>query len=199
MLEVGIVEVNETARKFERNERYTYADYASWDDESRYELIDGKAYMMSSPTATHQRIIGRFFLQLSALLAGKQCEVFIAPFDVCLYAKGDGDDTVVQPDLIVVCDKSKIEKSRCNGAPDLIIEVISPSTSRFDRITKLNKYLQAGVREYWIADPDDKAVAAHTLENGKYVISAHEGSETVSVNVLDGCKIVLPDVFAQEE
>ena len=192
------MEVNETARKFERNERYTYADYASWDDESRYELIDGKAYLMSSPTVSHQRIIIKMLRQLANFLDGKQCEVFVAPLDVCLNAKGDGDDTVVQPDLIVVCDKSKIEKNRCNGAPDLIIEVTSPSTSRHDRITKLNKYLQAGVREYWIADTDDKAVTVHTLENGRYVISAFEGSETISVNVLDGCKIVLPDVFAEE-
>ena len=189
------MEVNETARKFKRDERYTYADYAGWDAESRYELIDGKAYMMSSPTSTHQRMLINLLRQLAGFLDGKQCEVLVAPFDVCLNAKGDEDDTVVQPDLIVVCDKSKIEKKRCNGAPDLIIETLSPSTSRHDRIIKLNKYLQAGVREYWIADPDDKDVTVHTLENGKYVISAYEGSETISVNVLDGCKIILPDVF----
>ena len=191
------MEVNETARKFERDERYTYADYTGWDAESRYELIDGKAYMMSSPTATHQRILGSFFLQFNSFLVGKQCVVFFAPFDVCLNAKGDEDDTVVQPDLIVVCDKSKIEKKRCNGAPDLIIEIVSPSTSRHDRITKLNKYLQAGVKEYWIADPDDQAVTVHMLENDRYVISAYEGNETISVNILDGCSIILPHIFAE--
>jgi len=191
------MEVNETARKFERDERYTYADYAGWDGENRYELIDGKAYMMSSPTATHQRILIGLLRQLADFLDGNKCEVFIAPFDVCLKAKGDEDDTVVQPDLLVVCDQAKIEKKRCNGAPDLIIEIVSPSTSRHDRIIKLNKYLQAGVKEYWIADPDDQGVTVHTLENGRYVISAYEGHETIQVNTLDGCKIILPDIFAE--
>lgn len=191
------MEVNETARKFKQKERYTYADYSSWDDGNRYELIGGTAYMMSAPSVMHQSISMEFSRQLAAFLVGKPCKVFASPFDVCLSAMGDDDDTVVQPDIVVVCDGSKLDSKRCNGAPDMIIEIISPSTSRHDRIVKLNRYLQAGVREYWIADPDDKAVTVHTLDNGRYIISAYEGTETVSVEVLDGCKITLTDVFTE--
>jgi len=191
------MEVDETARKYKRDERYTYADYVTWDDENRYELIDGEVFMMSAPTMMHQTMIINLLRQLADFLDGKECKVLIAPFDVCLYAKGDDDSTVVQPDLIVVCDRSKLEERRCNGAPDLVIEVASPSTSRHDRIRKLNKYLQAGVREYWIADPDDKGVAVHILSNAQYIINAYTDEDTIPVSVLEGCRIELPDVFAE--
>ena len=191
------MEVKETARQYGQAERYAYADYAKWDDGDRYELIDGVAYLMSAPTVAHQRLIGRFFRQLAAFLDGKKCEVLIAPLDVCLNAMGDDDGTVVQPDLLVVCDQSKLDEKRCNGAPDMIIEIISPSASRQDRIKKLNKYMQAGVREYWIADPDDKAVAAHILEDGKYVINAYDETGSIASNVLEGCVISLQSVFAE--
>jgi len=193
------MEVDETARKYERagqTGRYTYADYASWDDENRYELIDGVAYMMSAPSVGHQRIITEMLRQLANFLRGKQCEVFVSPFDVCLNARGDDDDTVVQPDLLVICNSSILDKKRCNGAPDLVIEIVSPSSSRHDRFRKLNKYLYAGVREYWIVDPDDKILNVHTLENDKYVIAAYGSDDTVPVNVLEGCEINLSDVFA---
>ena len=191
------MEVNETAKKYDQLKQYTYEDYAGWNDDVRYELIDGKAYMMSAPSVTHQSISMELSRQIASFLVGKQCSVFAAPFDVCLFGKGDEDDTVVQPDIVVICDREKLDSKRCNGAPDMIIEITSPSTSRHDRITKLNKYMQAGVREYWVVDTDDKGVAVHILENGKYVISAYEGTETISVNILDECTIILPDVFAQ--
>jgi len=194
-----IMEVEETARKYERAERsgrYTYADYASWDDENRYELIDGVAFMMSAPSMAHQTMITEMLRQLANFLRGKQCRVLVAPFDVCLNARGDEDDTVVQPDLLVVCDDSKLDKKRCNGAPDLIIEIVSPSSSRHDRFRKLNKYLFAGVREYWIVDPDDKILNVHVLENGKYVIGAFGIDDSVPVHVLEGCEINLSEVFA---
>jgi len=190
------MEVNETARKYDFPERYTYADYEKWDDDIRYELIDGKAYMMSAPSVEHQRIITKLLRQLANFLDGKPCEVFVSPFDVCLYGKGDNDDTVVQPDILVVCDASKLDKKRLNGTPDMAIEIISPTTSRHDRITKLSRYQRAGVREYWIVDPDYKDVAVHILENGKYVINTYEDTETISVTILDGCEIVLPEIFS---
>ena len=191
------MEVDETKGKYKRLEKYTYADYVSWDDDDRYELIDGAVYLMSSPSAAHQRILGELLRQLGNYLRGKQCEVFAAPFDVCLNARGDDDDTVVQPDLLVICDKSKLDKKRCNGAPDMIVEIVSPSSSRHDRFRKLNKYLNAGVMEYWIADPDDKILNVHVLDNGKYIIEAYGSEDVVSVRVLEGCKIRLPDVFAE--
>ncbi|MDR2572559.1 MAG: Uma2 family endonuclease [Oscillospiraceae bacterium] len=189
------LEVNETARKYNVPERYTYSDYASWDDENRYELIDGIAYMMSAPTITHQSILGELYLQFATFLKGKKCRVFFAPFDVCLFGKGDDDYTVLQPDLLVVCDETILDEKRCNGAPDLVIEILSPSTSRRDRFIKLNKYLEAGVREFWIVEPEDKGVTVHILENGKYVISAYDNEKTIAVNILEGCNIVLPEIF----
>jgi len=189
------MEVKETARKYNQPGLYTYLDYASWDDDIRYELIDGEVYMMSAPLVEHQRILRKLFVQLANFLDEKQCEVFIAPFDVCLTGKGDLDDTVVQPDILVICDHSKLDEKRYNGAPDLVIEILSPSNSRHDRIRKFKKYLQVGVREFWIVDPVEKGVAVHILENGKYVINVYEGDETISVSVLDGCEITLQDVF----
>ena len=189
-------EVNEAVKKYKPDERFTYSDYASWDDDNRYELIDGKAYLMSAPSVAHQSVLMELSRQLANFLVGKKCKVLAAPFDVCLNAKGDDDDTVVQPDIVVICDMSILDKKRCNGAPDMVIEIASPSTSRHDRMKKLNKYLQTGVREYWIVDPEDKGVAVHILENGKYVISAHEGAASIPVSILEGCLITLPDEFA---
>jgi len=191
-------EVSEAVRKYgqhDKNGRYTYSDYESWDDDKRYELIDGIAYLMSAPTTAHQETLTGLFLQFANFLIGKTCKVFVAPYDVCLSGKGDNDNTVVQPDIFINCDKSKIDAKRCNGAPDLVIEILSPSTARKDRFVKLNKYLEAGVREFWLVDPEYKGVTVHILENGKYIISAYEDHETIEVSILEGCKIKLPEVF----
>ena len=181
-----------------RNDKhYTYADYASWDDDTRYELIDGVAYMMSpAPGRRHQGISGELHRQIKNFLRGKTCKVYDAPFDVRLNAAGD-DDTVIQPDIVVVCDQSKLDDKGCNGAPDLVVEILSPSTSGKDRVLKFNKYLQAGVREYWIVDPDNNTVSAHLLKDGQYVTSAYAETDAVPVHVLEGCTISLTDVFAE--
>jgi len=191
----GESEVNETARKYDRDKRYTYADYESWDDENRYELIDGIAYMMSAPSMEHQSILVELSRQIANFLVGKPCRVFVAPCDVCISGLGDEDDTVVQPNIFVVCDESKVETKYCNGAPDMVIEILSPSTSKLDLFIKLKKYHKAGVREYWIADPDAKAVNVHILENGRYVINTYGSNETIASTVLDGCSIALSDIF----
>jgi len=194
-------EVNEAIRKYDEDKWFTYADYESWDDLDsngnpiRYELIDGIAYLMSAPSTEHQSISSELHRQLANFLKGKSCRVFAAPYDVCLNSLGDEDDTVVQPDLLVVCDESKIDKKRCNGAPDMVIEILSPSTSKRDLFIKLERYRNAGVREYWIVDPDTQAVNVHILENGRYAINQYEGNETIAVTVLDGCVITLSDVF----
>jgi len=193
--ESGESEVSEAIRKYDEDKRYTYADYESWDDENRYELIDGIAYMMSAPTLEHQSILGELYLQLATWLKGKSCKVFLSPCDVCLTGLGDEDDTVVQPDILIVCDESKLDKKRCNGAPDMVIEILSPSTSKRDLFIKLEKYQNAGVREYWIVDPDAKSVHVHLPENGRYVVNSYKSDETVTVTVLDGCAITLSDVF----
>ena len=180
----------------QRDIKYTYADYATWDGDERYELITGIPYLMASPSEAHQRISMRLIMQLGGFLQGKPCELFHAPFDVCLPADGDEDDTVVQPDLLVVCDKTKLDGKRCNGVPDMIIEIVSPSSSGHDRLTKFNLYLNAGVREYWVVDPDVSAVQIHLLTEAGYTASAYGIADTVNVHVLDGCQIHLEDVFA---
>ena len=194
-------EVGEAIRKYDEDKRFTYADYESWDDHDsngnpiRYELIDGIAYLMSAPSTAHQSILGELFKQFAIFLTGKSCRVFVAPYDVCLNSLGDEDDTVVQPDILVVCDEAKIDKKRCNGAPDMVIEILSPSTSKRDLLTKLIKYQKAGVQEYWIVDPDEKIVNVHILKNEHYVIYSYESNEIIPVTVLDGCIISLSDVF----
>jgi len=177
-------------------QRYTYADYLTWADDVRQELIDGIPYLLAAPTVTHQRVLGELFLQLRQFLKGKRCEVFISPFDVRLNPN-DGDDTVVQPDLLVVCDKSKLDKKGCKGAPDMIIEILSPSSTKMDKFIKMRKYNQAGVREYWIVDPEGQYAHVHLLKDGEYKIAAYSSDDTaVPVAVLDGCEINLADVFA---
>ena len=176
--------------------RYTYADYCTWNDSERWELINGIPYAMSpARSPTHQRVSGELFGQLRDYLKGKPCEVFHAPLDVRLNAD-DRDDTVVQPDLVVICDHSKIDEKGCTGAPDMIIEVLSPSTARHDRWMKYNLYKSARVQEYWMVDPDTKIVSVNVLTAGEYVGKAYSDTDTAPVTVLPGCTINLSDVFA---
>jgi Uma2 family endonuclease len=178
-------------------EYYTYADYLEWDEGERYELIDGEAYMMAPPSRPHQEVSGELFGAIWEFLKGKPCKVYAAPFSVRLYPAEDlSDDTVVEPDLVVICDSSKLDHRSCNGAPDLVVEILSSSTSRHDRIVKFQKYREAGVREYWIVDPEEKSLVVYALKNGEYVASTYEDTDTVQVAVLPGCAIDLKNVFA---
>ena len=180
----------------EKKQHYTYADYCTWGDDERWELIDGVPYAMAAPSRTHQRIIGELHGQLWQFLKSKPCEVYVAPFDVRLNAAGDDDD-VFQPDISVICDEAKLDEKGCNGAPDMVIEILSPSSLKHDKFLKFNKYQRAGVREYWIVDPDSKTVQAHILENGRYFVTSYSEVDTIPVNVLEGCKISLSDVFPE--
>ena len=182
------------------NQRYTYSDYYEWNDGKRWELFEGIPYAMSpAPTWRHQGIVGNLHMQLAVFLKGKSCKVFPAPIDVRLNADAY-DDTVVQPDITVVCDLSKLDdKGSCTGAPTMVIEVLSPSTSKKDRSTKMRLYQKAGVCEYWIVDPDSYTIMVHILENGKYTITAYddESDDAIPVHTLAGCVIRLSDVFEQ--
>jgi Uma2 family endonuclease len=180
------------------NPHYTYADYVSWDEGERIELVDGETVMLAAPLQVHQEVVFALLLQLGNFLEGKPCKVFPAPFSVRLFPKKDqSDDTVFEPDILVVCDRAKLDGAGCNGAPDLIIEVLSPSTARYDRIVKFRKYQQAGVREYWIVDPELKSVQACVLDADRYIVSMYDGNDTAPVTVLKGCGVKLEKVFGE--
>jgi len=148
-------------------ERFTYGDYVTWDDDERWELIDGVPYNMSpAPSVAHQRILGRLHFQLFSFFKDKTCQVFLAPFDVRLAEADESDElveTVVQPDLMIICDKRMLDKAGYRGAPDLVFEILSPSTVQKDLKVKFDRYERAGVREYWIVDPAGKTVQKFTL------------------------------------
>ena len=177
------------------NEHYTYTDYCEWADNERWELVNGRPYQMApGPSPTHQNISGQLYRLLSDFLEGKPCKVFCAPLDVRLNADAD-DDTVVQPDLLIVCDQSKLDEKGCTGPPDMVIEVLSPSSQQRDRFIKFQIYRQAGVREYWIVDPESQTIQAHVLHDGNYITYVFGNDNTVPVHILDGCSINLSEVF----
>ena len=178
--------------------KYTYSDYATWPEYPRYELIDGEAVSMASPSQAHQAMLIELGTQFRTYLRGKKCKVFLAPFDVRLN-HDTADNTVLQPDLLVVCDMNKLNGKHCLGAPDMVVEILSPSTARKDTVTKFRLYYQAGVKEFWIIDPDSKHVVVHKLENNRYTTNYYEGTETISVGVLEDCQINLADVFAEAD
>jgi Uma2 family endonuclease len=176
------------------DKRYTYADYAGWDEDVRCELIDGELFMMATPTVEHQRISMALTALIGTFLRGKTCMVFPAPLAVRLNA-GTLDDTVVEPDIMVVCDRSKLDKNSIIGAPDMVVEILSPSTADYDVLKKLLLYRRAGVREYWIINPEAKAVSAHILQDNGYLLNVYSDDDTVPVHVLDGLEIRLRDIF----
>ena len=187
---------------------YTYADLLEWNDGKRYELYNGQPVMMSPPLRQHQEISGEIYLQIGTYLKGKKCKVYHAPFSVRPFA-ADGDspydtDTLVEPDITVVCSSDKLDKYGCKGAPDLTLEVLSPSSTRHDLLVKLNLYQRAGVREYWVVSPEDKTVNVFLLDGDGLKLSYVYGlklsyvygpKDIAKVNGLDGCFIELSKVF----
>ena len=182
--------------------RYSYADYLTWFDNVRRELIDGFIHLMSpAPSIKHQIVTGNIHTIVNSYLKSKKCKVLIAPADVRLLnnqKKADKDVfSVVQPDLFIVCDLAKLDDKGCIGAPDMIVEIVSLSNTKHDVKTKFNLYQQNGVREYWIVFPYDKMVQVFLLdENGKYQHQANYTEEDkVKVNIFEDLYIDLQDVF----
>lgn len=183
-------------------ERYTFADVLTWDENERAEIIDGEPVMMAPPTTAHQLISGEIFRQLGNYLEGKKCLAIPAPFAVRLFEKnGDSPedvDTMVEPDISIICDRDKLDKHGCKGAPDMVVEILSPSTQRHDRLVKLGLYQRAGVREYWIVSPEDQTVQVFTLVDGLLLPrEVYDRQGVAKVNVLDGCFIELSKVFSE--
>lgn len=182
--------------------RYTVADIMEGPEDKRQELIDGIVYDMSPPSRAHQEICGELFAQLHAYLKGKKCKVYPAPFGVRLFEDPEEtpgeSDTLVEPDISVVCDPSKLDKAGCKGAPDLVVEILSPSTRGLDRLTKFNLYQRAGVREYWIVSPEEKAVQVFLLNGGRFDAVGYYGpADCVKVAVLEDCTVDLKPVFEE--
>jgi Uma2 family endonuclease len=192
--------MSDAARKLSREEeRFTYADYKTWelDEGERFELIGGKAYAMAAPNDFHQAILVEIVLQIASYLHGKPCKVRPAPYDVRLfYAEDESDDTVVQPDISVICDESKRGSEGCRGAPDLVVEILSPSNTVEEYVRKFNLYLEAGVREYWIVAPASKTVQAFVLQDGAYRGTVYHADAALPSAVLEGLSIILADIFA---
>lgn len=153
-----------------KNDRhYTYADYLRFPDDERWEIIDGVAYALSpSPSGDHQSLSVEISAQVASQLRGKPCRVFAAPFDV-RFQNADDSDTVVQPDLMIVCDRDKITRAGLIGPPDWIVEILSPSTASKDQIQKRALYEREGVREFWLVHPVDRLLTIYRLgANGRY-------------------------------
>ncbi len=183
--------------------RHTYGDYLTWTDEKRWEIMEGVPHAMTpAPTTFHQRISGAIFNRIYTYLEDKRCEVFHAPFDVRLGSEDVEDDqwdTVVQPDISVVCDESKIDEKGCRGAPDWIIEIISPSTASRDHIQKRRLYETYGVKEYWLVDPSYRLVHIYRLgDDGTYLLfKVCSEKDMVDVSVLRDFDLDLSLVFKE--
>ena len=181
---------------------FTYADYLGWPEDQRWELIGGEAHDMTpAPTTKHQQIVGKLHYTIYGALEGATCQVFVAPFDVRL-PEGDTSDqgitTVVQPDLSVICDPNQLDQAGCLGAPDLTVEILSPSTAFKDQTAKLLLYQQHGVREYWIVNPVYESVLVYCLgEDGRFEKpSEYRQDEMLTCRAVPQIIVDLATVFA---
>jgi Uma2 family endonuclease len=189
----------------DESKRYTYADYLTWLDDKRRELINGFIHLMSGPMRRHGRVSMKLIRRIDSFIEKKKgkCEVYHAPFDVRLPLHGSKDDDkiydVVQPDICVICDLEKLDDKGCLGAPDLIVEILSPSTLKYDWNYKFNLYEAAGVREYWIVDPKTKIANVFLLQSdGKYDLgTVYEYGQKAPVYILKGLEIDLNSIFEE--
>nr|WP_295921125.1 Uma2 family endonuclease [uncultured Dyadobacter sp.] len=192
-----VTDINE----LDLNGTYTYADYLLWRFEQRLELIKGKIFKMSpAPSTRHQKISGELFLEIGSYFRNHYCQVFYAPFDVRLPIKDQNITdqkiyTVVQPDLCIICDESKLDERGCLGAPDLIVEILSPGNSKKEMDHKFDLYEECGVREYWLVEPAENTVFVYVLnDKGKY-IGLKPATETLTSTIFPDLKIKLEKIF----
>lgn len=186
------------------NKRYSFANYLTWIDDKRRELFDGFIKIMTPvPSSFHQEVSTELLTMFKNYLKKKKCKVFHAPFDVRLPNSDETDDdkifTVVQPDISVICDLSKIDKRGCLGAPDLIVEIVSLNSKR-DIEDKFKLYEKYGVKEYWIVYPYEKSISVFVLKNKKYQLEgmyAERGK--VKVNIFDDFYIDIEEVFSSAD
>ena len=182
-------------------EKFSYSDYLTWPVEECFELIDGVPFDMSpAPGVQHQSISFELSGIIYNFLKNKQCRAFTAPFDVRFIDSADSDDkevfTVVQPDITVICDQKKIDSKGCVGSPDLVIEILSPSTAYKDETEKLKLYEKHGVKEYWIVNPEAEYIMIYRIEDEKYGKPEYlKGNEILESRVLSGLTINLGEIW----
>jgi len=178
---------------------FTYADYCTWDDNKgqRYELIDGVPYLMASPAPRHQEVMVNLSAEFRAHLKGKKCKVY-TELDVRLNPD-KSDDTIVRPDLIVVCDPDKIGEDNILGAPDLVIEILSPSTAGYDMTRKFARYQKAGVKELWFADPIAQTMLVNKWDDSGHTVDLYENTDKITVGILPELTIDMRDIFETED
>jgi Uma2 family endonuclease len=184
--------------KYPDSRKWTYADYKAWELKpgERYEIIYGEAYAMAAPNAAHQEILTELLKQFAVFLTGKPCKVYPAPYDVRLfYEEDESDDTVVQPDITVVCDPEKRGPEGCRGVPDFVAEILSPSNTAIEMQRKFNLYHTAGVREYWVLDKEAKTLTVYIFDSEKVISRTYSEKDTAPVSVLNGLSIELAPVF----
>jgi Uma2 family endonuclease len=182
------------------NKTYTYADYFKWKFEERVELIRGYIFRMSpAPNRIHQRLSGDIFNRIYNFLKDRECEVYSAPFDVRLPRKSKEDKdiiTVLQPDICVICDQEKLDNRGCIGAPDIVVEILSPGNNSKELKNKYEVYEESGVKEYWVVSPQDETFAMYTLVDGAYKASRLlVAGDIVSSSVLEGFTLDLAELF----
>jgi Uma2 family endonuclease len=204
--ESSSMKVEEPPIAYYAGRRYSYADYLLWTDEKMREIIDGIVYLFSAPVRKHEESTVAFVSRAWTFIRKRKgkCKVYTAPFDVRFPIDGETDDkkiyNVVQPDIVVVCDPAKLDEKGCIGAPDLIVEVLSPSTFKYDCNYKFNLYEAAGVKEYWIVDPKAKTARVFLLQpDGRYDFgTVYECNQKAPVHIFEGLEIDMNELFEEE-
>ena len=184
-----------------KEKKYNYQDLLEFDDNKRYEIYDGELVLMSSPSAKHQVILGDLFIQFSNFLKGKKCKPFIAPLDVRLDCKGNKSKNVVQPDLLVVCDKNKIKENGIEGAPDFVLEILSKNNRYNDLIYKMNLYQKFGVKEYWIVDIETGVILTCKLSEGNLfnLPKTYKIKDSIKSEIFKDLTISLEETFKNNQ
>jgi Uma2 family endonuclease len=188
----------------QKNKNITYAEYINLEEDTRFEVIENQVYYMTpSPKPKHQDVVTQLCVDFGSYLREKKCRVFVSPIDVCLSEEFKDLNKVkewVSPDLIVVCDPNKIGDKRIIGSPDLVVEVLSPSTAKKDRLVKFNRYQKAGIKEYWIVDPVNEFIDVYLLKEGTYhQIGTFFNGDILPVSIFEDLKIDLTNIFRNEE
>lgn len=173
-----------------------YEKFLSLPEMLRVEFIDGQIYYLAAANTNHQKLLGRLAARFHNYLHGKSCDVYMAPFDVKIdFDFNPSSKNTLQPDLLIICNDEKLSKQGLNGAPDFVIEILSPSDPSHDKVFKYNKYLSVGVKEYWIVDPVKEEIIVNLLISNRYMAKVYAKGDAIKVSILDDLYIDVTDIF----